>query len=113
MKMEEYALFGDAEVEAFAKIFYNPKSKQDALHQALRPIVDRYNSELEDEQKIQFRKLLKDYYQLYAFMSQVVSFSDAYLEKLYEMSRLLYLKLPSFSLIPHSVIIFLAKFVTI
>jgi type I restriction enzyme R subunit len=94
MKIEDYGLFSDTEVDAFAKIFYNPNSKQEALHQVLRPVVDRYNSDLEDEEKIQFRVLLRDYYQLYAFMSQVVSFSDSYLEKLYEFSRLLYLKLP-------------------
>lgn len=94
IKIEEYNLFSDSDVDAFAKIFYNPKSKQEALHHVLRPVVDRYNSDLEEEEKIQFRRLLKDYYNLYSFMSQVVSFSDSYLEKLYEFSRLLYHKLP-------------------
>ncbi|EQD32321.1 type I restriction-modification system restriction subunit, partial [mine drainage metagenome] len=56
-------------------------------------VVTRFNDlEIEDQEK--FRKLLRDYLRTYAFLSQIISFSDIDLEKLYAFVKYLLRKLP-------------------
>jgi type I restriction enzyme R subunit len=55
--------------------------------------VDRFR-EGETEERKEFRSLLNDYVRLYAFLSQILTFADAELEKLYVFGRLLLRKLP-------------------
>ena len=75
-------------------IHFDPKSTQDKLFAALAPVVDRYEAAEDEEQRKDFRKALNDYVRLYAFLSQIITFTDADLEKLYVFGRLLLRKLP-------------------
>jgi type I restriction enzyme, R subunit len=59
----------------------------------LDPVVEGYRSREEDE-KANFRKHLGDYVRIYAFLSQILTFSDVNLEKLYQFTRFLLRKLP-------------------
>ncbi len=56
-------------------------------------MVERYRQAIAPTQ-FDFRGKLKDYERLYAFLSQVVPFADAELEKFYEFARHLSRKLP-------------------
>jgi len=89
-----FHLYVEGEVEAFARVYFNPSSTQDRLYALLRPVVERFQ-ERTLEEKLDFRGKLKDYIRLYAFLSQVIAFADPALEKLYVFSRLLYRYLPS------------------
>jgi type I restriction enzyme R subunit len=89
-----FHLYLDGEVEAFARVYFNPSSTQDRLYALLRPIVERFQ-ESTPEEKVACLAKLKDYIRLYAFLSQVITFADPGLEKLYVFSRLLYRYLPS------------------
>ena len=89
-----------SEVEAFARVFYKPVSRQTAQDHAgmqlhLQPSVDRFKS-LEDESKrSEFREKLNGYVNLYSFMSQIIPYADPSLEMLYSFGRFLLPHLPS------------------
>lgn len=64
-----------------------------AIHAALQPAVDCFKDAGKDEQE-SFRGALKDYVRLYGFLSQILTFVDPDLEKLYLFARLLWRVLP-------------------
>ena len=82
-----------AEVEAFAAVFYLPPEKRRAddharLEETLQPSVDRFEA-LAEEDQTAFRDRLKAFVDLYAFLSQIIPYSDADLERLSLFGRLL------------------------
>ena len=81
-------------MEAFARVYFDPKATQDRLYSALAPVVDRLGALSEEEQR-DFRGQLTDYVRLYAFLAQVLTFADADLEKLYVLARHLRRLLPA------------------
>jgi type I restriction enzyme R subunit len=100
-KLEKTQVFYTEEVEEFARTFYKPVSRRESrdhkkMNRILDPAVNRFKDLDEDEQK-RFRKDLKAYRNLYAFLSQIIPFQDSDLEKLYCFVRFLRMKLPSIS----------------
>ena len=83
-----FHVFNEAEVEAFAQVYFQPKAKQDQIYALLAPLEERFEALGEDE-RAEFRGLLADYVRLYAFLSQIITFEDLDLEKLYVLARLL------------------------
>jgi type I restriction enzyme, R subunit len=83
-----FRVYSEEDIDAFARIFFNPKTTQDQLYAALRPMVDRFE-ELGADEQTDFRGQITDYVRMYAFLSQVLTFTDAELEKLYVFARLL------------------------
>jgi type I restriction enzyme R subunit len=81
-----FPIYTESDVDAFARLYFNPKTTQDQLYAALAPIVERFRGVLPDEQR-EFRTQLTDYTRLYAFLAQVLTFADADLEKLYVFAR--------------------------
>ena len=92
-RLEGFHYHTTDDLSAFAKVYFDPKGTQDKLHAALAPVVDRFNDAGEEE-RTEFRSLLNDFVRLYAFLSQILTFTDADLEKLYVFGRLLLRKLP-------------------
>ena len=76
----------DADVEAFAKVYFDRRATQDRLYAVLAPVVERFQALAEDERH-DFRGQITDYVRLYAFLAQVLTFADADLEKLYVFAR--------------------------
>jgi type I restriction enzyme R subunit len=95
-ELEEFAVFTEEDVDSFAALYFT-KKPQDRLYRALKPIKERAESELDEEALADFRGALRDYVRQYAFLSQVIPFTDPDLEKLYVFARLLrsYLRSPS------------------
>jgi len=92
-ELDELQVYFQSEVESFAKVFYLPPAQQKAtdqakLHGILKPATDRYKA-LDEEQQELFRGKLQAYVRLYAFLAQVMPFTDPDLEKLYSFARLL------------------------
>ena len=81
-------------MDAFARVYFDPKATQDQLYAVLAPLVDRFK-ELSEEEQHDFRGQLTDYVRLYAFLAQVLTFADADLEKLYVFARYLRRLLPA------------------
>jgi type I restriction enzyme R subunit len=97
-RLEDARVFYKTEVEELARIFYKPIEKQTAADNAkmnacIDPAVSRFKNQ-EEEEKEEFRKVLVAYRNLYAFMSQIIPFTDPDLEKLYTYVRFLLQKLP-------------------
>jgi type I restriction enzyme R subunit len=88
-----------SEVEAFAKIFYKPLAKQTPQDHAsmqlhLQPAVDRFKAIEDDSKRNDFRDKLSGFVRLYAFLSQIMPYSDPALEMLYSYGKLLATDLP-------------------
>jgi type I restriction enzyme R subunit len=92
--LSEFHIFSKTDVESFASVFFKRGATQEKLHPLLDPIVEAY-LEREKKERLEFRDQLKNYVRLYAFLSQIVSFKDVNLEKLYAFLRMLGRKLPS------------------
>lgn len=86
-RLREYGLYDDAEVDAFATALY-AGMKQERLYSILAPVVDRWEA-LEDDEKLASKKLMTDYVNTYAFLAQLLTFTDADLEKLYVFAKYL------------------------
>jgi type I restriction enzyme R subunit len=90
--VQDYGLFGAEEVEDFARIYFSPKGKQGELHSLLDSVVFRYELRSKEE-RADFRRHVGDFVRLYAFLSQVITFTDPGLEKFYQFTRHLLSKL--------------------
>ena len=93
-RLSGFPIYTDADVNAFARVYFDAKATQDRLYAVLAPVVGRYGTLASDEQH-DFRRHLTDYVRLYAFLSQVLTFADADLEKLYVFARHLRRLLPA------------------
>jgi type I restriction enzyme R subunit len=94
-KLDDYHFYTQDEVDQLAGIWFGaqrPVGQVDKKHPevqaALRLAADRFWDADEKEQE-RFRGYLKDYVRMYAFLSQIITFVDADLEKLYVFGRLL------------------------
>ncbi len=85
-ELSAFDLYAETEVNGFARIFFSPKSNQSQLYGALAPIVERFRGVPLREQA-DCRGRLTDYIRLYSFLSQVLTFADVDLEKLYVFAR--------------------------
>ena len=93
-RLLDYGVFTDADIESFARVYFDRKAGQDKLYAALEPSRQRV-AELIAEERRDFRGQLTDYVRMYPFLSQVVTFADAELEKLYVFARYIRRLLPA------------------
>jgi len=91
-RLDDAHFYTQDEVGGLARIWFaegaDPYKAHASIHTALQPAVDRFKEANADEQE-SFRGTLQDYVRLYAFLSQVLTFVDVDLEKLYLFGRLL------------------------
>ncbi len=90
----DFGVFQTSDAERFARLYFEPKTTQDRLYKALEPARQRF-VDLDPEEGHDFRGHLVDYIRLYAFLSQVLTFADVDLEKLYVFARHLRRLLPT------------------
>ena len=92
-ELDGMQVYHHAEVEEFAKAYYRPRAKRRAdsharLEALLQPTVDRFSA-LDEEEQTAFRDRLGAFVNLYAFLSQIIPYSDADLERLAAFGRML------------------------
>jgi type I restriction enzyme R subunit len=85
-RLMAFGVYTEADVNAFAKVYYDPKTTQDQLYALLTPVVERFRALSREEQQ-DFRAEITDYVRLYAFLAQVLPFADTDLEKSYVFAR--------------------------
>ncbi len=88
----QFKLFAQYELDGFVEHYLNNATPA-ILNAILDEIVVRYNGLLAEEQH-DFKSKAQDYIRKYAFISQIVPFSDTKLEKLYIFLKFLIRKLP-------------------
>jgi type I restriction enzyme R subunit len=98
-ELDAAQVYYDSEIEAFARVFYKPLTKQTAKDHAgmqlhLQPAVDRFKAMEDDEKRAEFRGKLQGYVNLYSFLSQIMPYVDPSLEMLYSYGRFLLPHLP-------------------
>ena len=92
-KLLDYQVFDQTDIEAFVKAWKKGES-QPKLHNILNPVVEEFRKKSKKEQ-VEFKKTLRRYQNIYSFLSQLIPFSDANLEKLYIFNKFLNKKLPT------------------
>ena len=78
-----FAVYSDADIEAFAKEYFRRNPGKDAIGRmssVLKPVADRYNQKTQAE-RYQFRRLLRSLVKWYGYISQVVRMFDEELHK--------------------------------
>jgi type I restriction enzyme R subunit len=99
-KLDEFQVYWKQEIEGFANIYFDPKTKmnnakqQKHLYAFTDPAVDRYKAIPEEEKQDEFKKGLRSWTNLYAFLAQIMPFIDAEFEKFYAYAKLLQTRLP-------------------
>ncbi len=92
--LEVYNVFSDDDVDRLIELLMVPKAKADQMSSIIQTIVRSGYMTLNDEDKVTFRKKLNHYIRSYGFLSQIISFLDADLEKFYLFGKLLFKSLP-------------------
>ncbi len=87
-RLKGFPVYTDEDVESFAHVFFAYGTTLDQLYAALAPAVARF-SDLQEDERQDFRGQVTDYVRLYSFLAQVLTFLDADLEKLYVFARYL------------------------
>ena len=93
-RLHDFGVFAADDVEAFARVYFDPRANQDRLYAALEPARQRFVGLDDRDEGSDFRGQLTDYVRLYSFLSQVLTFADPDLEKLYVFARHLRRLLP-------------------
>ena len=91
---DEHDVYTKEDVADFAKAYFAKKPSQQKLRAALDPVVERYLAKDKDDRE-EFKGLIVDYVRMYAFLSHILRFKDAELEKTYQFLRLLRPLLPT------------------
>lgn len=98
-KLDEQQVYLGSEIDAFAKIYFNPTTQmtartQSQIYSFVDPAVDRYKAIETDDEKEEFKKSLRTWTNLYAFLAQIMPFREPEFEKFYAYAKLLLTKLP-------------------
>ena len=93
-RLEDFDLYNADTINQFCLVFYDADRPDELLQGVLDGVVERW-SELEKmNQREEFRSTLQSYIRLYGYISQLITFTDVALEKLYVFGRSLNKKLP-------------------
>ena len=92
-QLDGMQVYHGSEVEAFAKVFYLPQARQQPgdharIEACLQPARDRFQG-LDENDQTAVRDGLSAFVSLYAFLSQIIPYGDAELERLSSFGRLL------------------------
>lgn len=93
-EIKSFNLFTKYEVNEFCKVFYDEKETDEGLQPILNRVVDKWIEISDKEQKELFKSSIQSYIRLYGYISQIVTFEDIELEKLFIFLKFLNKKLP-------------------
>ena len=92
-QLEGFDLYDADTIDQFCSIFYESSRPDELLQGILDRVVENW-SDLETNEREDFRSILRSYIRLYGYISQLITFTDIALEKLYIFGRSLNKKLP-------------------
>lgn len=82
-QVERFNVWYPQEIEAFADIFFSADHNFQQLQPILKQIVFRFEDNLEEEEQKEFKSAAQSYIKFYGFLSQILTFKDVELEKVY------------------------------
>jgi len=92
-ELKGYEVFTETDVNEFAEVLFTPNVPLERLQPVLDRVVIVWNYKPEQERE-DFRSTLQKFIRLYGFISQIITFEDVDLEKLYVFAKALNRKLP-------------------
>ena len=92
-QLEGFDLYDANTIDQFCRIFYESSRPDELLQSVLDSVVKKWSA-LETNEREEFRSTLQSYIRLYGYISQLITFTDVALEKLYIFGRNLNKKLP-------------------
>ena len=93
-KLKSFHLFTPNDINDFCKIFYDEKITTDErLQPILNDVVGKWE-DLEQDKQQEFKTTTSSYLKMYAYISQIFSFEDIELEKMYVFLKYVYKKFP-------------------
>ena len=99
-RLDQFLVYWESEINAFANVYFNPTTKlnnakeQKYLYSFTDPAIERFKEIKDDDKKDEFKKGLRSWTNLYAFLSQIMPFTDQDFEKFYAYAKLLQIRLP-------------------
>lgn len=97
-ELRGYKLYDDANISTFSDIYYSSKKQDDKMMgkmtSALKPVADRYN-DLSNDDRYQFRRLLRSYIKWYGYISQICRMFDKDMQREYTFCAYLLRLLPN------------------
>jgi type I restriction enzyme R subunit len=93
-KLDGFYLYSPDEINGFCEVFYDVRKGDGGLHPFLDVVVDNWKGIEEEEKREEFRSTLQSYIRLYGYISQIISFEDVELEKLFIFLKYVNKKLP-------------------
>ena len=88
-KLRDFKVYTDEDVELVTSIYLDPEnnkknnSLQGKITNALLPIANRYNNELDQQQRYEFRRQIRSFVKWYNYITQIVRMFDKELHKEY------------------------------
>lgn len=92
-EVKKYNLFRDETVNDLVEKFYDDRVPDEELQPILDYVVEDWRR-LDEEEREDFRHEIQSFIRLYGYISQIITFKDLNLEKLYIFLRFLNKKLP-------------------
>ena len=92
-EIKKYGLFRDETVNELVEKFYDERIPDEELQPILDYVVQDWK-ELDEDLREDFRHKIQSFIRLYGYISQIITFKDINLEKLYIFLRFLNKKLP-------------------
>ena len=92
-QLDGFDLYDEDNIDRFCRIFYGSSQPDEFLQSILDTVVEKWWG-LEMNEREDFRSTLQSYIRFYGYISQLITFTDVALEKLYIFSRSLNKKLP-------------------
>ncbi|MCH7613559.1 MAG: type I restriction endonuclease subunit R [Candidatus Marinimicrobia bacterium] len=92
-QIKDFNLFQDEIVNELIEKFYDDRIPDEELQPILDTVVNDWR-ELDEDEREEFRHQIQSFVRLYGYISQIITFKDINLEKLYIFLRFLNKKLP-------------------
>jgi type I restriction enzyme, R subunit len=93
-EIKSFHLFTKYELDEFCIVFYSEREGDGALQPFLNRAVEKWIEIEEEEKREEYRSLINSYCRLYSYITQIMDFTDAELEKLFIFLKYLKKKLP-------------------
>ena len=93
-QLDGFNLYDERVIDQFCRTFYESDRPDESLQGILDGIVEKWLELEEMNEPEAFRSTLQSYIRLYGYISQLITFTDVALEKLYIFGRSLNKKLP-------------------
>jgi len=81
-------------VDEFCKLFFDERETDEILQPILNRVVEKWEQIEDPDQKEEFKSLIQSYVRLYGYISQIITFEDIELEKLFIFLKYVNKKLP-------------------